>query len=268
MFRSLPILAILAVHSFAATAYLEPKHLGELLGYPPDKIRATDWTETAKKKTPNVISSFLYEGEGRTFARVAVVVARYKSLLSESHESEIQQAITKAKEGNLPSGIARVEFAGGGYGYTGLDVFGPGGSQYSVLGSLNDAKIDFRVTVTIPSEPPLEILQGSGSYYDLLDGSKLSQKILEISYSVIANYANGNAIKISESGNPPKLGTPEAIILEASREAKTPEAFENNRNTSPPPKGKSFWFWVFLSLAGICLMVGVVVFTRKKSSSN
>jgi hypothetical protein len=264
MLRLSPILFVLVTQAVAATAYLEPKALGEALGYPADKIRVTDWTETVQKKTPNVLSSFLYEGEAGTFARVAVVVATHRTLLTEKYESEIQESIVKSKDKKLPQAITKITLGNDGYGYAGLDAFGPGGGQNSVLVTLDDAKIDFRITITIPSDPPLDRLQGADSYYELVDGHNLNQKMLEVAIKVAGTYVTGAGADLPEAASPPPLETPQAIPSEPL-ESTHRDAIKKKTPAPPKPIKNSnlIWPWVVTPLL-LILLAWVLIRKKKK----
>lgn len=237
----------------AQIQFINTQELGKLLGYPAEKIRATDWTEVSKKKTPHVISSFLYEGEGNTFARIAVVIAEQGTLLTEKYESEIRDSIRKATELNLPQVVSRVPIGDDGYGYTGLTVMGSGGSQESVLGTSKQYGYDFRVTVTLINDPPLEKLPSAESYFDLIMGKEMPNKILELATHV--SRFNPKDEKLAQANRQ----LPSEKPPERPRVVPTPLPTPAKETTTtavvqkPEPTEKSWWLW-FVSIPVLLLL--------------
>lgn len=249
MIRSISILFLFLMASigFGAIQYISPDDLGRQLGYPPEKIKATDWTVVAQKKTPNVISSFLYEGEGYTFARIAVVIANRGTLVTPEVEKEIQESNRKVAEKNLPPPISKIFFGSSGYGYSGLDVFGPGGSQSSVLGTLIEKNIDFRISITVPSEPPLEKLASADSYFNLLNGEELNQKLLDLANQVAAFQPGPNSLDQSQGHQKSEkellesLATPKSLPLEKLPPSEKEVATVGSKPLESP---SNWWVWI------------------------
>lgn len=162
--------------------------IAETFGYPANRLIVTDesakYAEKTKGQAVQVISMKSNDG---TFASTGIAITRRGALLKPDLEEECKERLAEGS-----TSVRRFDLNQGVYGYAGIGIAGPGGSEELLIATWPDRGIDLQIKMTIPREG-LAVEESTKAYHTLVmsDAPALSAKLID-AMGRLADYA-GNA---------------------------------------------------------------------------
>jgi hypothetical protein len=126
------------------------RSIAGILGYPADRLTFSAPDLSARDKERGGLAHGFIESRDGTFAKVAIGIATRGVILTPKLEAQLEAALKRPPVEGLY--LAKVTFSGDACGYTGLGVFGPGGSGERIVVTWPSRGIDLQVSVTVPGE--------------------------------------------------------------------------------------------------------------------
>lgn len=187
----------LSTFTQAQDVQLLANKIAKILGYPANRLIVTD--ESAKyagKTNGQAIQVISMKSEDGTFASTGIAITKRGALLKPDIEAECKKRLAAGS-----ASVRRFDLNQGIYGYAGLGIAGPGGSEELIIATWPDCDIDFQIKMTIPREG-LGVDESTKAYHSLVasDTSELTAKLIE-GMSHIANYAATANIRPHDKGN-------------------------------------------------------------------
>jgi len=187
---------------FSADPPISIEEIGEILKYPPDKIKVVDETEKNQKKLGDVVRSVhLFKGvEKGTFATVSIVVGDRRAILSEKQEAGFIKFIEEEPNPDDPEPVAKkIDFEGSAYGF-GYGLLGAGGSVERVIATYPDNNTDIQVAISF-GEEPLDPSNGLEDYIEHITNTKEIVKTLSGMVRIVAAKELAQAGATKEPNN-------------------------------------------------------------------
>jgi hypothetical protein len=154
--------------------------------YPAEKLKIEDVTSKLQRKHGENIRRAVYvTGEGHTFAPITIVFGRLGTLLTPQRQARIDEALrVRPAGGDAP--VVKRSIVGGVTCYSGIGVFGPGGSEELAVAAVPSRDMDIQVKVTIPFETPLKVDAATQAYSALIsDDALLEGAILAVMHGIV-----------------------------------------------------------------------------------
>lgn len=170
--------------------------MAETLGYPADRLSVKDETANyLEKSNGQIIQVFRMGSETGTFASTGIAISRRGYLLKPAIEKKCEDILAAGS-----TSVRRFDLQGGIYGYAGLGIAGPGGSEEILIATWPDRFLDFQIKVTIPREG-LAVAEETKAYHELItsDTVSLSGKLVE-AMGHLTTYAEKAGIRAEHEG--------------------------------------------------------------------
>jgi hypothetical protein len=256
-------MSLLIASAKAEQPPLSKDELSRKLGYPAERLNVEDLTQKVREKNgASIVSAHRYSGAENTFAPITVVVAQEGTLLTEQLQRQTDEAIAKATAEGRKTPMSRIKVAGGGHGIATLGGVGPGGSQERWIITLPAQKRDVQMTLTIPSEEPLEQVPQAEGYYKALTEEGLAERLL-LSLNVVASK---NLTAVAPPA-PPDATPIASIPTPAPPVPNTPPVASSSPTTPvvetpavPVERKSPVWPWV----VGILALIVIVTVALKR----
>jgi hypothetical protein len=191
----------------AAPPPISAEEIATIMDYPGDKLHIKDNTEEVKQRGAakghgRVISSHLVSGEGNTFAPLSIDVTEEGALLTPKLLREVTQSIAKSNTAGRQSSLEWLALGEAGYGVTGLTILGPGGSLDRTIITLPKYGRDIQVTITVPGDPPLQVLSGAENYHHSIMSGQIRERLVEC-VNALASKASRQPVRASVTDTQP-----------------------------------------------------------------
>lgn len=234
------------------------KSIAETFGYPHERLTVSDRSsEYSEKSKGDYLYVLQLTSEDKTFAYTELAISKRGVMLKPELE--------KHYESNLGDGsgpIKKFELADGGYGYTGVGMGGPGGSEERLLATWPERGIDLLVKIKLLRDglAPDDSLE---DYQTLVtEGGQILDEKLIGSLNQLAAYAVAENIGAPTSARPkPKATRPDARAnLGASTQPASEESSERQGDQPQFP----LWAWVAV---GLLIAFAGVLFLKRRASA-
>lgn len=237
--------------------------IAETFDYPVERLAFTDRSrEIANRTGGQTMWAYTYTAADRTFAPMAIMVARKGVLLTSDVEAKYELALQQSR--NAPnSTIQKISLSEGAYGYSGMGKFGPGASEEGLIITWPSRGLDLQVKIIIPGDPPLAVDAGTEVYNRLVTGALplLNQRLVKamerIMTQVSAASLTAATSPASEVANAHTVNSSNA----ASDIAKLSAAqHDSTRQGLAPESTDNFVLWPWLlGVALVAILCWVVV---------
>lgn len=170
--------------------------IAETLGYPADHLTVRDESvEYAEKTNGQTLQVIVMESEDGTFARTAIAIAKRGFLWKPGFEATYNELIAEGL-----TRIQRFDLKQGAYGYAGLGMAGPGGSETFVIATWPDRGIDLQIKMSVPREGLAE-KESTRAYHSLVitDASELPTKLTAAMGRIVDYVADTDIRYVDES---------------------------------------------------------------------
>ena len=230
------------------------QQVAKAFGYPAERLTLSDRSsEVAEKSKGNYLSVIDLKSEDHSFATTELAISKRGVMLKPEVEAYCEKSIADG------SGvIKRFELADGSYGYTGLGMGGPGGSEERITATWPKMGIDLQVKVRY-SRDGLVSDDETKDYYEMVmqGGEGLTGKMVGIA-THLAQYAEEQKLYIASepgAGNSSKP-RPRADGEESGAAPKQPTDATIPQESSPA----SHWPWII----GIVAALATLIFLFKR----
>lgn len=256
-------LQFLSAPTDAAQSFITKGELGEILGYPGERLTVEDLTDKGKEKHGDgIIAVHKYSASDQTFAPITIVLARSGMLLTPELEKEIEAEIQTQEPSQVPvAQLQSIVIDDNTSGYTGLVVVGPGGSQQRTIFTLRKQSVDVQITIAIPGEDLLDLLEGAESYRKGITDGGIGSRLLECAKLVVENVKEANSADLATALPPVleqaqrPLSVSDANSNGESVEEESPIRAEAQQSGSHSQSPKWPYAIIILSLVGIVVLV-------------
>lgn len=234
-FSKLLTLVIALVTSLAEAQEISAvgTQIAEVMGYPAERLVITDesarYAERTKGQSIAVVS---LRSNDDTFAATGIAIGRKGVLMKPELEADCEEKIAEGS-----STIKRFELDHGIYGYCGLGITGPGGSEERMIATWPERGIDLQIKMTIPREG-VQFDEATKAYHDLvtLGGMLLVEKMLNVMGQVVAHVERTDLRAIDGSAlNAPNTHAPDESDADGFRRS---SAASNAREQGPTSSNK------------------------------
>jgi len=210
-----PLLALVAALAASLANAQEINAVGtqiaETMGYPAERLVITDESARYAEKTKGQsIAVLSLKSKDDTFAATGIAIGRKGVLMKPELEADCQEKIAQGS-----STIKRFELDRGIYGYSGLGIAGPGGSEERMIATWPERGIDLQIKMTIPREG-VQFDESTKAYHDLVTqgGTLLVEKMLKGMGQLVAHVertnlraTEGSATKSPDANAPDESNT-------------------------------------------------------------
>ena len=249
------VVLLLAMHLPSFGGEEVKQQIAEAFGYPAERLTLSDRSsEVAETSKGNYLSVIDLKSEDDSFATTELAISKRGVML----KPEIEACCEKAIADGAP-GIKKFELPEGGYGYTGLGMGGPGGSEERITATWPEMGIDLQVKVRHSRDGLMSDAQ-TKHYHEMVmqGGQGLTEKMIDIA-NHLARYAQERKLYIASeprAGNSPKPRPPAAT--ETSRApSKQPEDSANSSESSRDSR----WPWI---IGIVALLVMLAFFFKRR----
>jgi len=260
------MLSAAIVPSSAQDAHSLVNQIAESLSYPISNLIIFDESASyAKKTNDQAIRVFTIKSNDQTFAPLSIAITERGVLLKPEIELDLRNSINEGlrtfKGFELDRGV---------YGYQGLGMAGPGGSEERILATWPERGVDFQIKVIV-SRDGVEFSESTKAYHAIMvnGGPILSDKLVTCIKHVF-NYIEDANIRGIVTAAKTSTSVP-SLIEHANSQVISLETQLSNPSKIPPssPRQKQptkqnvnpVWWIVCL----IILVAGVVLVARKKN---
>lgn len=180
------------------------QQVAKAFGYPAERLTLTDRSsEVAEKSKGNYLFVIDLKSDDHSFATTELAISKRGVML----KPEVEAYCEKESAGGAGA-IKRFELVDGAYGYTGLGMGGPGGSEERITATWPSMGIDLQVKVRY-SRDGLASDDETKDYYEMVmqGGEGLTGKLVSIA-NHLARYAEEQKLHIASepgAGNSPNL---------------------------------------------------------------
>lgn len=158
--------------------------IAEMMGYPVERLIITDESARYAEKTKGQsIAVVSLKSKDDTFAATGIAIGRKGVLMKPELEADCQEKIAQGS-----SKIKRFELDRGIYGYSGLGMAGPGGSEERMIATWPERGIDLQIKMTIPRDG-VQFDESTKAYHNLVTqgGTLLVENMLKAMGQLVAH---------------------------------------------------------------------------------
>lgn len=158
--------------------------IAETLGYPSSGLSVTDESaKYAEKTNGQLIQVIGMESDDGTFASTGIAIAKRGALLKPGLEKQCKERVAEGS-----TSVRRFDLNQGLYGYAGLGIVGPGGSEEFLIATWPDRGIDLQIKMSIP-RLGLAVKESTKAYHTLVitGGQALEAKLI-VAMEHLADY--------------------------------------------------------------------------------
>lgn len=249
------VFLLLAMHLSGFAGEEVKQQVAKALSYPAERLTLSDRSsEVAEKSKGDYLWVIDLKSEDHSFASTELAISKRGVMLKPEVEAHCEKAIADGSPV-----IKKFELAAGGYGYTGLAMGGPGGSEERVTATWPAKGIDLQVKVRYARDG-LVSDDETKDYYEMVmqGGDGLTRKMVGIA-NHLARYAEEQKLYIASdprAGNSPKSRPPAAT----EKPSTAPKQSADATNSLANPRD-SRWPWI---IGIVALLVALIFFFKRR----
>jgi hypothetical protein len=230
------------------------QQVADAFGYPVGRLTLSDRSsEVAEKSKGNYFAVMDVKSGDNSFAPIELAISKRGVMLKPEREAYCEKAIAEGS-----TSIKKFALSDGGYGYSGIGMVGPGGSEERITATWPEMGIDLQVKIRYSREG-LDSDDETKAYHQMVvrGGEALTGKMVDLA-NHLARYAQEQKLYIAsgpgiENSSKPR---PFASNEEADASPKQPTDTATIHENSPASR----WPWIF----GIAGVVAVLIFLFKR----
>lgn len=251
LFSVLLLLLVSHLPSFGGEELAQ--QIAKVLTYPSERLTIEDRTsEVAEKSKGNYFSVIQLTSKDNSFASMELAISKRGIMLKPEVEAYCEKLVSDGS--NV---IKKFELAGGGYGYSGLGLGGPGGSEERITATWPERGIDIQIKVRMTREGLISHDE-TKDYYNLLmqGGEPLNEKLIDAVIELAA-YAEKERLYTSSDS---RTGDSQVVRKPATSEPMAPPNELPSPIRRPEESPDHTWIWI----AGIVLALAAMILLFKR----